>query len=386
METFNEKKNKLLLESKDIVKDYNDFVKLNFDKNVINRKYDNNDEDHCASYAKYFLYFANDIKTQSKSEDHSDGEIIRSIKTDYHNLDDPEMIRKVVLARVKYIEGMNAILREIVNHNSDLLGLNSKQIEEIISNLNNDKTNYAMATIKEKIFTNKDKFVKDNDRILDLRPLGRGVMICADDDPDYNFKTPENILLGIQSCMTYDLTINSHGSSISTLRNNDNDISEKDYETSKKILCKYIQNKLINFLNNKGEEYIDKEILEDYDNDIERIKKAFIRTKSKRMADDILDIYINSVKNYTKFEDKLEHYFGRISTNNIFVFKAHKEIYKIMSPIFSDDNKYAKTITKYNKQKVGFKDKISWTISPIKYLDGKSYSDIKTLLKVAKQD
>jgi len=378
LETFNEKKQKLLLESNDIVKDYNEFVKLNFDKNIVNRKFDNEDEDHCASYSKYFSYLQRDLQSQS-----GNAEFKRSIKTEYHQLDDPEMIRKVVQCRVKYIEGMNAILREMVNHNGELLGLNSNQIEAIIKDLDTDRTNYAMAEIKTKIYENKDKFVKDDGRILDLRPLGHGVMICADDDSDHNMKSPDNILLAIQQCMSYDLIINGHGNSRKKSDIYYSNYNDKDIEIMHSALVKQIQNKLIDFLNKKGIDCINDEDYEVDDGDkskwLERRKRSFVNRRSKDLSEEIIHIYNLHGSDY--FDRAFNH-----NLNNIFKKEYYDEL-KIELDKVLKSKFYDKYYSNYsNKNYVKHKTGNKWTISPIRYLDGKEYTDIKTLLKIAKQD
>ena len=206
IETFDIEKNKLLLESDNIVEDYNAFVNCNFRKNVLRKRA----KGSASSYSIYFTYFTIEVFKQGPNI--SEDDIKNFICGDYYSVTDPAMIRKIIQLRVKYVEGIIAILKEIVANNSQSLDLTADQIDALIVGLSDDKTAAkSIEQIKRLIIKNKTKFIKQNGTVLDLRALGAGVFITAKDDDDHILYDKIRIKTAIQQCLTYDLVINGHG-------------------------------------------------------------------------------------------------------------------------------------------------------------------------------
>lgn len=436
LETFDVEKHKLLLESKNIVEDYNNFVQLHFDKNIEHPDYSyyNDPEnkeaqehpERAASYAVYFRYFAGQLQ-QNVAGSAVYKNLERSIKTEYHQLDDPNIIKKVVELRLKYIQGMNAILKEIVSVNGKLLGFNSKEIEALITALSQGKTPQAIEDVKEAIVKNRDKFVSKDGSVLDLRSLGGGVFVCAQDDKDHDFNGENgniNILSAIQPCLTYDLVLNGHGTA--NYKYNYGTYSDDLKNSKRKNIEKNVNENLKKMINNKFSELIDNLnddnlSMEDYDEDEDGDKEKYIKHLRRSIKNRFIkDAYAGGMletidridlHNYDKSkEEKFELFFNNYKRD--FNYVLNKEaIQYVMKNMFDYINKLVKSsnILKSQKRKELIKNKeefsthnsnteekdekgeykhgYKWTFNKgIKYLDGKVYTDMKQLITIAKND
>ena len=357
LETFDAKKNKLLLESDNIVRDYNDFVQCHFKKNITGR----NVGDTSPSYSVYFKYFEEGISGMSDSESESD--IKKCILGEYHQTDDPEIIRKIVQMRIKYIEGINAILKDILKTNGQLLGLNEQQIDALIKGLSNDETSgKTVGEIKEIILKNRDKFIKQDNTVLDMRSLGAGVYVGAGDDMDHFLSNDDKIKTVIQQCLTYDLVLNAHGAS-------ENIFDLAKIDTEKETMIKNITKEIkmllpklcrlgVYFKEGNKAKYLDK------------LASAIIKI-----------IYDNegSPMPYDEFRNEIDDTLGFLDNNTLRKFdnKYEEDIEQLNKRLYILYKKYAV------KNRTPFDFKKKWQFQ-IRYLDGKVYNNVKDVIKMAK--
>ena len=372
LETFDTKKHKLLLESANIVKDYNDFVQYNFEKNVTGRSGENG----TPSYSKYFKYFNNTVNNAT-NDGISDSALRAYIAGEYHQMDNPNRIRQVVQMRVKYIEGVNAILQEMIKTNGQLLGLNEQQIDALIKGLSNDETSgKTVGEIKDIIVANKEKFIKQNGTILDLRPLGAGVYVGSDDDDDHKVDEDDDKLKTvIQRCLTYDLILNAHGGTYHG--EDDLAIYEDDHAIdvcTKKIMKILPRHGLLGQKmreNPNCESYI-KELSKRliWDDGTHMDPAKFSGEASSYIREEIAWRFdLSDEEVYTKFKKKLD--------------ALSKDIHLIYKGLVKNNDGYtyfASYVEHDRKQKC---KNGGWYFS-IRYLDGKEYNSVKEVIKMAK--
>lgn len=357
LETFDSKKHKLLLESANIVKDYNDFVQCHFEKNITGRSGENG----TPSYSVYFKYFEEGISGMSDSESESD--IKKCILGEYHQTDDPEIIRKIVQMRIKYIEGVNAILKEMLKTNGQLLGLNEQQIDALIKGLSNDETSgKTVGEIKEIILKNRDKFIKQDNTVLDMRSLGAGVYVGAGDDMDHFLSSDDKIKTVIQQCLTYDLVLNAHG-----ISQNIFDLAKIDpeYETMLKDITKELK-MLLPKIGRLGV----------------YLKEGNKTKYLDKLASAIIEIiYDNegSPMPYDEFRNEIDDTLGFLDNNTLRKFDNNYEedIEQLNKRLYLLYKKYAA------KNRTPYELKKKWQFQ-IRYLDGKVYNNVKDVIKMAK--
>ena len=385
LETFDVKKHKLLLESSNIVDDYNNFIACNFKKNVA--------RDNSAgtpSYSNYFKYFNREF-LDSGGEHLPDVRIKRMLTEEYHITTDPVMIRKIVEARIKYIEGVNAILKEMITKNGAILGLSSQQIEKLITGLSNDDTNAkTVGEIKDIVAANKNKYVNSNGTILDLRPLGLGVFVGSDDDYDHTvINNDDKLKTAIQQCMTFDLVLNAHGGSNYEI---DKKKAADDLNRIEKNIKDELDDKLRN-TNSLGGGLM--EYHKDFNTIAGRIMlwlyKDYATTNDQLTYDNKFKFAI-----FNLFDNKGSNSFKKYVQG--FPRKEQEDIYKRIYLIFRKNLDSLKDFYKkydikrysimsnggynftFDVAKGGSK---KWNFN-ITYLDGKKYNDLKLVLKMAK--
>ena len=383
LETFDIKRHKLLLESHNIVKDYANFVNCHFEKNIINR-----DQNGTPSYSAYFTSMADSIDAARKEYGFISYSSIRSHILDYyHKPINPDEIRQVVQMRIKYIEGINAILREMIKTNGQLLGINEQQIDALIKGLSSNETSgKTIGEIKDIIVKNKSKFIKQNGTILDLRPLGAGVYVGSTDDQTHQVDKDDDKLKSIiQRCLTYDLILNAHGGSSDKI-----DLANGEKEI--KRIIDSIETDLKTKIH--------------YSDESKRQQKAFNSAIKHTACRIIMTIYKDFIN---KQNNQLDFFHARASS--MFISKNGNHLDRFIPSQVNHDmavkqvqlifKKYIPQLKEFNKKylmmgilmnqdgeleyKVYEQDRSSkWNFSSIRYLDGKEYISVKEVLKMAK--
>ena len=365
LENIDIEKQKLLLESKNLVQDYIDFVKFNIDKNFDS----NNSNASYSTFFKYQRYYFND------------NAITKDQIINFYNIpDDPEMIRQILQARINYIQGINAILKEMVKNNGKVLGLSSAEIEELLKGLSNDKTSgRSIAEIKDLIVKNADKFVKMGGKCLDLRPIGGGVYIGNDDtDMDMIITNADDIKNIIQLLFTYDLYVNSHGGRA---------LSKKEVSAATDEI-----NNIIDMTRQQIfadlREYVDEEVR---DNKLQKLANiltySFVvlteRYTSPQYNMEFAQTAATGLKGINDdFSYKDKYYINTFIQKSFTVYKKLFRRYKSFSSKYKLIVKNNSLIIDFEKSPM-FKNKWGFEVY---YLDYKKYTNIKEFLKRAKAD
>lgn len=125
------------------------------------------------------------------------------------------IIIRILKLRLNYINKIINLMSDMIKHNYKMLGLTEQEAEAYISSLTSgdNKAVKAAGDIKELIKRNKDKFIKNDGKMLDLTSLGFGIAISGERDLGIDGKgSNENILLDqIQKLMRYDVVVFAHG-------------------------------------------------------------------------------------------------------------------------------------------------------------------------------
>lgn len=228
LEEYDLEREKLILESDDIVKAYSDFIDMKFEEIAKDSKKNLSSGDK-----KWLNGLADNMvlsieKTLSLEVPDSNGkhvkvssiltanDIKKALKEVYidEKLTTPEAVRAIILARQKYCEATVKLLQKMISLNYDILGIDKAEAEAISSGLENPKTmGYNVSKIKELVSRNEDKFVKGNK--VDLRPLGGGVAYFSSEKE--GLEGWEGILSTkylLQTLLYKDMVFASHGVSV----------------------------------------------------------------------------------------------------------------------------------------------------------------------------
>ena len=374
IETFDIEQQKLLLESANIVEDYKNFINCNIDKNVLYA----GENGQGPSYAQIFhtmkYLFIND-------------DLNKNFLTNFYNIsDDPEQIKQVIQARITYIQGLNEILKTMVKKNAKMLGLTSAEVEVLIQGLSNDKTNAeTIGKIKDIIVKNKDKFIKNGGRVLDLRPIGAGVYVGSDADEDFLVKSDEKMKTIIQRLLSYDLEIETHGG-VELSKDTENKYTKVYRGFKERFLKDLYEINTIELVSNGSNIKLDEDLIEDdlFDDCIGILKKY---TKLNKITFD--SIFCAMAQN-TRIVRAIEYYVNRSDRDKI----NYKEIclffYKAVNKYFSEFKKLTSEMPIdvfggriYLDANNSSFNSSRWDMAPIEFLNGKVYTDAVQLLKAA---
>lgn len=138
-------------------------------------------------------------------------------------------IRTVLRMRINYVNKMTSLIAQMVKTNYKVLGLTEEQAKEYIDKLNSG-TNDAVKSvgeIKELIKKNTDKFMINNGEAIDLRSLGFGVILGPSEGYKLDFagtdgSNKEGMLTLLQKAMRYDVVVVAHGGDSEYGDNDDN--------------------------------------------------------------------------------------------------------------------------------------------------------------------
>lgn len=235
IETFDKDKTKAILESEDIVKEYNLWIEADINriveaakrKQLYNQEFRSGEAESSAiSISKTMLQIGIDEKNIK--------EYLKG--TFYYTNEDPEKIKKLLTLRLKYCQKIVDLLSEMIKVNYKILGFTEQEAEIIITALNsdNENTQNAIVLIKQRIDQNREKFITNNGECVDLTSLGFGKIFITKGSDILNsflkaadntakqggqFRPQNNADQAIdgllQKAMTYDAIILCHGLSIS---------------------------------------------------------------------------------------------------------------------------------------------------------------------------
>lgn len=219
LETLDKQQVQAILESKDIVKAYNDFVDLKIED------YKSKGEDsESLRIVKSFALCFNDFYQFANSQ--ATGKSVEQLKHDVkdgftYQSQDSQFIRQLLQTRLKYAECTERLLKQVIENNAKVLKISSAQLETMIKG----SSPQNIKDMKDQIEKNKDQFVK-NKYLADCRPIGGGILVCGEgfEIGGENTKFEDSI----QDLLHYDVVVRAHGTS--------SELSERaDARASKKI-------------------------------------------------------------------------------------------------------------------------------------------------------
>ena len=235
IEAFDKEKAKAILESDNIVKEYNKWIDAEIDEIIkvsdpakntpgvvpSKQEMDKIQDDGMSMYiAKFISLEAQNMgidKTQLKN-------YLRG--TFFYTSDNPNNIKLLLTLRLKYNQKITSLLNRMLSLNYKILGYTDQEAKELINTLNGsgNGSNKVVKQIKEKIFENRNKFIKNNGECVDLTSLGFGKIFITKGkdfngintqksiDNDSGNET-EAIDAFLQKAMVNDVVILCHGMS-----------------------------------------------------------------------------------------------------------------------------------------------------------------------------
>ena len=204
LETLDKQQYQAILESKDIVKAYNDFIDLKIE----DLKEKSNESGALKIVQTFSLAFNEFYQYANSSVTGKSIEQIKSgIKDGFtYQSEDPAFITKLLQMRLKYAETTERLLKEIIQNNAKILKLSSAQIDTLIKG----SSSQNIKDMKDAIAKQKSEFIK-NKYLADCRPIGAGVLICGEgfeiDGANTKFEDQ------IQDLCHYDVVVRAHGTS-----------------------------------------------------------------------------------------------------------------------------------------------------------------------------
>lgn len=237
IEELDAKKEKIILESETMVSDYINYVsgkvvqyakgeeKSQLPKRMIEDLMflsDNGFDDIDIEKTILGNYFglSEIIKTIEKLKDEGkeDQEVLYNINT---NKKCQKIIKSILTMRMNYVNRIVGLMSNMIKNNYKILGLTEKEAQIYLNALQSDKDDENIQTvgkIKDLIIKNKDKFITNDGKSVDLRTLGYGVILGSDEslysyNPNDTSGNIDGMMKCIQSAMRYDVVVIAHGSS-----------------------------------------------------------------------------------------------------------------------------------------------------------------------------
>lgn len=202
LETLDKEQIQAITEAKDIVKAYNDFIELKLE-GYKNKGYS---DDNIKVINNFIVSLNPFVQAQaSLVTGKSTQDIMRDIKDGFtYRSEDPQYIRGLLQARLKYAETTEQLLKQIISNNAKILKLSSEQVQTMIKG----SSPKNIKDMKDAINKNKDQFIK-NKYLADCRPIGAGVLICSKGfeigEANTDFED------SIQDLCNFDLVVRAHG-------------------------------------------------------------------------------------------------------------------------------------------------------------------------------
>ena len=197
MENFDKEQAKAVLESKNIVEAYNNFIMLKLDK-VFNMK-----AEDFEGAQKIFYSFRQTYETFKQIPGADPKQVIDGF---VYQSQDPKFIRQLLQTRLEYANTTQRLLQKIIQENAKILKLSSDQVAALISASSSRRN---ISDMKDAIEKNKDDFIK-NKYLIDCRSIGAGVMITGKEFEIGNQMV--NFRDYIQDLINFDLVVLAHGS------------------------------------------------------------------------------------------------------------------------------------------------------------------------------
>lgn len=217
-ELWNKQREKIVLESKDIVQAYQAYLVADLDKIIKSENsllgYKQDQDSRIDSVIKQ-LY------TQLKDDGIEESKIRKYLLNTFYDVsDDPDHIRKLLNLRLNYNKNYIRVIQKMIQNNYKLLGMTEEQLKWMLSELDKggESAGDSISRIKYLIFQNKDKFVKNNEETIDLTSLGFGIIYLSPKNMYFNFETSsakQSTALDqlIDKAIRYDAVVLCHGGS-----------------------------------------------------------------------------------------------------------------------------------------------------------------------------
>lgn len=265
VDQFDKERAETILKSDHIVEEYNLWIEGQIDKIMtsfnkylnINRVYNINREAINGSIA-----IASDLARELYHGGVPENKIRDYLKgTFFYQTEDPEEIKHLLTARLKYCKKITSLLQQMLTNNYKILGLTENEMKMYTDDLNNSPR--SVRDLRLLIIKNKDKFITNNGECIDLTSLGFGKIfittthrkdlvatLSLQEDPEdsganTNFSAAIDMFL--QKAMIYECVVLSHGADMTKLGYNINarvndyivDKTEKNQTVMKGKLPKY---------------------------------------------------------------------------------------------------------------------------------------------------
>lgn len=227
IESFDKERARYILESEDIVKEYNQWIDADLDN--MTASFDRN---VAGGMVEHIMKTYNLLLNRG---DISKEEIRRYLQgTFYYKSDNPANIQLLLTLRLKYNEKVTNLLSQMLRINYAILGYTDQEMEILSKKLESkgNESNTTALDIRARIYQNKNQFLTNNGECVDLTKLGFGkIFITKGKDTlglNANMYGDHNNDLHafdslLQKSMKYDAIVLCHGMSanridISTIR------------------------------------------------------------------------------------------------------------------------------------------------------------------------
>lgn len=227
-------KEKAILESEDIVKEYQ--LYLNGEIEKAEKQYGNETTSQIEKRMVEEIQYLRNLGLDEQKlkalaiEEYYGGKNLPDSMSDEEKA---KAIKSILRLRINYVNKITSLLSKMLQINYKVLGLSEKQAQEYINALSSGKneSTKAAADVLQLIKNNGDKFLTNNGQSVDLRSLGFGVILGPSKGYELGFMgtdfTNKDAMLNlVQSAMRYDVVVVAHGEDDQTL----------DDKESKKIL------------------------------------------------------------------------------------------------------------------------------------------------------
>lgn len=396
IEKLNVEKEKSVLESKDIILEYIKYCNADF-SSILTKS--NADKTFIEARMTDNIIALRDMgidpKPIIKDEYYNLRDAIECIKKRNDNITDEELekktsesIRVSLKLRLNYINHITTIMANMIKSNYKTLGLSEQELQVYLDNLSSEDNMSvkAVADLKDKIVSNKDKFLINNGESIDLRELGFGVIFGTSEkmtdgaSNDFNQKV---MLLSLQKAMRYDAVVVAHGDS--EYKKQDNLHNEICIKMIDEIRTKINTDDDLYALN----EYINlffKQYKSSFstNNDLPWVKKFQSESKillsQSSYTDNNIEKMISEITNNSISITEIKSYFTK---NKKELFGEYDDDYNyLMNNI--DDNKYNISISYYilnDLKNMEPKGEYIWTCQPTRSLSGGPFTEVNELLR-----
>ncbi len=236
IEKINVEKEKLLLESNNLLKEYDEYVSGNIVK--ASETYGDNSENNIGkrmleeyntlrSWSFFIGKSENDIFNMIRDEYYGGNAIYKDLGIDPNNMssDDEKkaekVLRQILKLRMNYINKITSLMSKMLQINYKELGLSESEAQQYIQDLGSgdNKSVETAGKVKDLIKNNSDKFMANGGDAIDLTSLGFGVILGPSKGYRLgfgSFKTSnkDSMLTLIQKAMRYDVVVVAHGSDV----------------------------------------------------------------------------------------------------------------------------------------------------------------------------